>query len=36
MIVVHHNQATMEVTGGIQLVGVLVWRVQDSFIPPVS
>lgn len=26
----------MEVTGGIQLVGVLVCRVQDSFIPHVS
>lgn len=36
MIVVHHDQASMEVTGVIQLVGVLVCRVQDSFIPHVS
>lgn len=36
MTVVHHNQAAMEVTGGIQLVGVLVCRAQDSFIPHVS
>ena len=28
------DKAATEVTGGTQLVDVLVWRVQDSFIPP--
>lgn len=34
MIVLLHDKAATEDTGGIQLVDVLVWRVQDSFIPP--